>query len=320
MESKTLISVIVPSFNHEEFISDCLESMIQQTYKNIEIVVGDDCSTDNSWEIIKSYRKKLEDRFSNVILFHNEENLGITANLNKMLKVCHGEYIKMASGDDFFCPDCIEKMLEYALDNPSLGVIWTNGYVVPEDSHPDNVKECEAFYKIAPQFQNDKMVEQLYKDNFIFALSVMYKRSLVECYGYYNEDLKIDDWDMWLRLATNHIQFGYLDEKLVYYRKNGKSITSLENNSALENKRMGVYKSSIFILMSYRNYVEEKIWIEKILQRMMEEYKIALKFHFNILEKAVRNDFKSFDGWSRVSMWTKIKYKRRMHEIKKNIK
>ena len=110
MSKQPFVSIIIPCYNHEDFLDDCLASILNQTYQNIEILICDDCSPDNSYEKILSYKEKLENKFNNVVILKNEVNCGVTKNVNRMLKLAKGEFVKTIASDDSMAPNAISEM------------------------------------------------------------------------------------------------------------------------------------------------------------------------------------------------------------------
>ena len=110
-----LISVIMSNYNTpEEYLREAIESILNQTYKNFEFIIIDDCSTDNSLEIIKSYNDE------RIVLIENEENIGLTKSINKGLAVAKGEYIARMDADDVSLPQRFEKQINYMNDHTEL--------------------------------------------------------------------------------------------------------------------------------------------------------------------------------------------------------
>ena len=109
MKNNKLVSVILSTFNSSETISTCIESVLDQTYKNIELLIVDDCSTDNTYEILDDYRKK----YPQVKLFKNTKNIGLTKSLNFLINKSKGEFIARQDSDDISYLDRIEKQLNF---------------------------------------------------------------------------------------------------------------------------------------------------------------------------------------------------------------
>ncbi len=104
-----LVSVVIITYNSSEFIMECLDSIAVQTYDNIELIISDDCSTDNTIALCKTWLSKYQGRFVNTELLEITENTGITKNINRGCKLAKGEWIKPLAGDDLLLPICIEK-------------------------------------------------------------------------------------------------------------------------------------------------------------------------------------------------------------------
>lgn len=127
INSDKLVSILIPVYNREKYIVECINSALSQTYKNIEVVVVDNCSTDNTWEVIS--RIALED--NRVKIFRNEENLGPVLNWEKCLINAKGDYVKILWSDDLFASDYIEKSIIHFDTN--IAFVLT-GYDIFEDS------------------------------------------------------------------------------------------------------------------------------------------------------------------------------------------
>lgn len=104
MKNDPLVSVIMPALNVERYVSDAIESILNQTYKNFEFIIIDDNSTDQTLNIIKDYRKQ----DSRIVVTRNEENLGVTKSLNKGVKLAKGKYIIRMDADDWSYPERFE--------------------------------------------------------------------------------------------------------------------------------------------------------------------------------------------------------------------
>ncbi|WP_429078634.1 glycosyltransferase family 2 protein [Aeromonas hydrophila] len=124
-----LISIVVPVFNVEDYINDALKSMLNQTYKNIEIIVVDDASTDKTYDILNGFK---DDR---VKILRNKKNSGICHSLNKALSIAKGEYIARADGDDILLPDRISQQLAYLKENPDIGIVGCSLTTIDENNN-----------------------------------------------------------------------------------------------------------------------------------------------------------------------------------------
>ena len=119
--SNNLVSVIIPSYNHENYVQDTLKSVIAQTYQNIELIVVDDGSKDSTWQKIQEMRGICEKRFSR-IHFETKANEGTCKTLNRLLDLAKGEYVYPLASDDQVKPHAIEKELNFLKDNPDYAL------------------------------------------------------------------------------------------------------------------------------------------------------------------------------------------------------
>lgn len=110
---KPLVSVCIPAYNNAEYIMDTINSILKQTYENLELVIVDDNSTDDTYEVLK----RIQDE--RVKVYHNEKNLGMSGNWNRCLSLCTGEYMKLVGADDMLAETSLEKEVQALMDNPS---------------------------------------------------------------------------------------------------------------------------------------------------------------------------------------------------------
>lgn len=122
------VTIFMPTYNHENLISMAIESALNQGYEKVEILIGDDCSTDRTWEIVSTYANKYP---AKIKAFRNPANLGITGNCNAILEKATGEYIAFTAGDDLVVAGRIEKQLQWFEENPDA-VLCSSGVHVKE--------------------------------------------------------------------------------------------------------------------------------------------------------------------------------------------
>jgi len=130
-QNQLLISVLIPAYNHEKYIGKAIESVLQQTYQNLEIIISDDCSTDRSMEIINEYAAKDK----RIVVLNNKTNKGICANFNQLFDRATGEFVAFFSGDDIMLPGKLEKQLSILLADPQAAVVHHNAWVIDENNN-----------------------------------------------------------------------------------------------------------------------------------------------------------------------------------------
>lgn len=291
------VSIVIPVYNHEKFVGDCIQSILNQTYKNIEVILCDDCSKDNSWEVIQKYKGALSDHFNRIILLKNESNQGITKTLNKMLEYVEGDYIKIIASDDMLVSFCIEKMVN-TVDKTKLQILVSNGRSIDEEQHYPINDVKDKIYIEAPDFTKATMFERLYFTNFIFAPGAMVNREIYKKFGIYDETLFTEDWEFWLRISeSGQVEFKYVDDELVYYRKSRNSMTSMAANAGFENRRINLHNTEMEILNRYKSKVSKRVYADKVVTTLLQERALAEEGNFKQLLNITKDEIKSFHLW-----------------------
>lgn len=265
--NKPAVCVIIPSYNHSKYIEKSILSVINQTYLNIQLYVIDDGSTDNSILIIE---RLLKDYSFTLI---KQENIGLCATLNKALKTYNNcEYVSFLASDDYWSLDIIEKLIKYFEDNNTnfkLKVCCSKAYVINDND------------KILGQIGKINSIQELCLDklllyNRIAGGAVMLKSDVYEEVGYYDENLKIEDWDMWLRIS-NKFDIGYVDEPLFYYRVHEYNSTSPSGNLKMIDDKLKIvnkWKSSPSYSKALRNIYLNKVEVYSKAGKKKEAIKI----------------------------------------------
>ena len=210
-EQKPLVSVVMSVFNAEKYIHQAVESILQQTYKNLEFIVINDGSTDGTRDILESF----ED--SRITLL-NQDNVGITLSLNKGIALARGKYIARQDADDISKPDRLEKQVAFLEAHPKVGLLGSRFEFIDEDG---GVKRQSLL-----PIDNDTLQERLIKINQFCHASVMVRKEALDKVGAYREFFRYaQDYDLWLRISE-HCEIANLPETLVQYRELPEAISS----------------------------------------------------------------------------------------------
>lgn len=256
MNQKPLVSVCLITYMHEKYIKECLLGLLNQTYKNIELLILDDASKDQTYSIIKKWMKKLEERFVKVELIRNKKNSGnISKNLNKLIRKATGEYIRCFAGDDIMQKESIYYTVDYMERNLNQAMVYTNTYSVNDDFKygmkgrkcvlNQNHRECPQKY----------LFKKLMKSNWIPATTVLIRTSIFKTYGLFDEKIKVEDYEYWLRISRTE-SIGYINKPLGYYRKADTSLTNFKGNKDGKRKMRFVYREVKKIILKYIKYLE----------------------------------------------------------------
>lgn len=199
-KSSPRVSVIMGVYNGGETLELAIESIINQTYLDWEFIICDDCSTDESWYILSQYEK--DHRF---ILIKNKENLGLGATLNKCSELAHGDYIARMDADDISCQTRFFEQVDFLDSNPSVKVLGTGAFLYNEY---DEVWG-ELIHPSQPTIQ-----DWLYGPKVIHASVMMRRGPFFSIGGYNPEALRIEDYDLWLRMLAEGYEIRSLPRKL----------------------------------------------------------------------------------------------------------
>lgn len=221
-----VISVLIPIYNHERYIEETIESVLNQTFTDLELIIIDNFSTDNSREIIINHQKK-DSRIKTV--FH-KENEGISASLNELINLAKGKYIAFLNSDDLWHETKLEKQLSLLEKDENL-IIWTEGEIINKYSNPIGRKFSKTFINRKKKLSGD-IFKVLLHGNYILFASLMFKRDNLKGLRFI-EDLKIgNDYPFLLALAKK-FKFHFIKEPLTYYRWHGKNTTLINNENRL---------------------------------------------------------------------------------------
>lgn len=220
--STPLVSIVIPSFNRSEIISECIESIInQQREFKFEIIIGDDCSTDNVRYILLEYQKKYPRYIK--LLFH-DQNIGLGANWAYCVKLCEGSYLTGCDNDDFWHdPNKLSLQVEFLEKNPEIGMVHTDYFELNRKTDILTKKIIhETVYR-------DKLIKEIFYGNFKCCnSSVMYRKSIIDEFvpldDYINYQFPLQDWYTWICIA-NHTKFHCLPVITTTVGKDIESIT-----------------------------------------------------------------------------------------------
>lgn len=281
-----LVSVIVICYNHEKYIKDCLESILEQDYKKIEVWIIDNHSKDNSVKEIESMLPKLRAKFERVYFYKSDMNLGIPKALNKGIKWAQGEFIKYISTDDCLLENAIERYVDYAVKHRNADIIAANGYYMKGDiSKEDAISQGKLLCKETPDF-GEGLFERIFWRNNVCAPTVLIPRSTFDKFGLFDEDIPYEDWNYWCLVALKGGEFCYLNDCVVAYRIHENSTSNLTKGSGELGKRFDYdYNNSKLIIKKYINYLpknrQNPRW-ERFFQKYMEKA-AASKIHYKYI-------------------------------------
>ena len=231
--NEILISVIMPVYNAEHYVSEAVESVLNQTYKNFEFIVIDDFSTDNTYSILEKYAKA----DGRIRLFRNERNLQQAETTNFGIKQSKGEYIARIDADDISIPSRLARQIEFLENNPEIGVCgsWYKSFSNDIDKAIEVVK-----LKTKPE---DIKIQMYLFQNELANPSTMMRRSVFSKIQY---DINVggyaEDWHIWIKMLDEKIKLANIDEFLLHYRISSTQFSQINSDKLeIQNNKIRVY-------------------------------------------------------------------------------
>ena len=276
MQNLPLVSIICLCYNHENFVIEALNSVLSQSYGNIELIIADDYSTDGSKKTIKNW---LKDR-PNIKFIINESNLGNTKTFNKALQFTKGDYIIDLAADDILLPNCVETQVNTFLNSKKqkkLAIVYGNAEIISENNN-----HLRYYYKVGVEKKalikpasGDIYLSMLNQSSMICSVSSMVKRDVLEELKGYDENLAYEDLDLWIRTSRNY-NFEFIDAVLVqkrevenslgnqFYKKFNRRTRKINHSSYL------VIKKAIAL---NKTKIENKALLKRLHYEMTKAYK-----------------------------------------------
>lgn len=209
------VSVIVPVYNVEKYLDKCLNSLVNQTLNDIEIIIVNDGSLDNSQKIVDSYKKKYQKKIKSYI----KENGGLSDARNYGIDIATGDYLAFVDSDDYVAFDMFEKMYEKAISKDFDMVVCDLYYTYPNENKP-------AYSNIVNDILNKKDIKKIYDCIYPAAWNKLYKRDIIIDNNLrFKKGVWFEDCEFIYRLLPYLNSIGVVKEKLIYYVQREKSIS-----------------------------------------------------------------------------------------------
>lgn len=269
-----LVSVVVQVYNSADTICRTLESIKAQTYKNIELIISDDKSRDNSLEIAKAWLKENADIFTSTKLIAAEKNTGIPGNNNRALKKALGEYVEFLAADDYMNPDAVTDYVAFCEKNPKTIPISRVKLFSEEDCEFMPVQRyCDACYEFAQLDSKEQYRKLLLKNHVVAPAASFYPMQLMKELGGFDEAYHcFEDYPMNLKIMRHGYQFGLLDKELIGYRISSKSITGSDLTPVKKDEAKLFFREKMWYMfeagMGWEAIKQSKSWIKVALRKV----------------------------------------------------
>lgn len=267
------VSVIIPVFNCEKYLSESIGSVIFQTYKNWEIIVVDDGSIDRSSKILDRYKNLLSSKIKVIV----QERKGPSTARNRAISASSGEYIAFLDCDDIWLPEKLEKQIEFLEQERRTGLLYSDCYIINGST--------ENRYSSVTKPHRGWTFNRLLDKNFIPTSTVVIKKQVLDEIGLFDLDLWISqDYDLWLRIARTY-RVDFIDQPLTRYRVHDLGIS--RNVDVMIDEDLGIMEYWVKKIPDMESEVKDQI----------RKKKARLHYHqalYNYHARRVGKAFKSF--------------------------
>ncbi|MCY6353988.1 glycosyltransferase [Clostridium sp. ZS2-4] len=257
-----MVSIIIPTLNSKQYISQAIQSILNQSYKDYEIIIVDDGSADNTYEELKKYEDKIK--------YYYKKNGGVASARNYGMLKANGEYICFLDADDMYKEEKLKEQVEFLENNPEIDVVYNNVDVVDEELNFINILKSEGVYENRKDFLTMLLVRQIIPG----PASIMIRRKCVESGIKYNEEYRhAEDYDFTLKLAKK-FNVGYIPKSLYIYRRHQSNLTNEHkkqfNNEIEIIKKIGIENIKSVVWESNFTESMKKLIFSKILIKINE--------------------------------------------------
>lgn len=303
MKKNPLVSIIVVTYNSQSYIEETLESVKNQTYSNIELVISDDFSTDRTVFFATKWIKENEKYFKNYKIIQSDKNTGISKNVNRGIKEANGEFIKLLAGDDILLGNCVEDSLNFILDN-NLEFCFANAYPFADGCQPYEY-ENDEIEKIIHSEKNSfsSFFSKSHKEQYRLLLRLtiplsmviggFYSKIIFSKVGVFDEKYEMmEDYPFLIKLSNSGYKFELLNKYTVKYRVRLGTESNIYKNSdyytKFYNNLRDYRKETIIPLMRENNMYFSEIYL-RIVMFLLHLEKNSENKTFNKLMNVLRN-------------------------------
>jgi glycosyltransferase involved in cell wall biosynthesis len=231
----------MPSFNYARYLPLAIESVLAQSYSDLELIITDDCSTDESRDIVEQYRR-LDGR---VIPVLHDVNHGLARARNSGLTVGTGEFVALIDADDVWLPDKLKTQMECFRAQPEMGLVHSDSAIIDGDGNLTGERFSALLHRKGQQTSGN-LFEVLCERNFLCVPTVILRQEAIQYAGGFEENLRsLEDWVCWTKVSRKY-PLHYVEDALVHYRIHGAGLSS--NSKGMAQNRVKAFQ---FLLASF---------------------------------------------------------------------
>jgi O-antigen biosynthesis protein len=218
-----LVTIVITSYNYGRFVGEAVRSALAQTYRNIEVLVLDNASTDNSRDVINGF---VDERLRLVV---HAENIGLQANHNAGLRMAKGEFVLLLAADDRLLPTLVEDVLNYRRAHPGVDVVYASVAITDGDGKILHGFDHPAFDGAEYYYGRNELASLLTRDNNVYLPTTLFSKSILDELGYFDEALVLCDYEYDLRMAGAGKTFGHFSTPEALIRFHGDNASGIKN-------------------------------------------------------------------------------------------
>lgn len=253
MNQQSGVSVIVPNYNHVAYLPQRLDSVLRQTYQNFELIVLDDCSTDDSRKVIQRYARQ----YSHIKAIFNERNSGSPfAQWNKGVSLARGEYVWIAESDDYADPRLLETLVARLKQHPTASIAYCQSWVVNTPGRvignmrywtdPLDTEHWARDYRVSGNEENRRFL--FHRPTIPNTSAVVFRKERYEAIGGAEEDMMMcGDWLHWIRMIEGH-ELCFVAEPLNYFRRHEATTRTIRTHEQVLTKIREEYRILAYVL------------------------------------------------------------------------
>lgn len=291
INKQPLVSVPVITYNSAKYVLETLESIKAQTYQNIELIISDDCSTDDTVELCQKWVEENKKRFIRTQIITVDKNTGVSANLNRAETACQGEWVKGIAGDDLLLPNCIEDCIKYIKEYPNRHFIFGRLEVFNENGVINDYFRSfidDNFFDLSAEEQYCRLIM---KGNCLTAPTLFYHNP-TKCVKKIENDESFslfEDYPKWINITDKGEKLYLLDSVIVRYRVNITSISYGNSNPKFLRDKAKCYLKYCFNY-ELRHFPRQAIYHYLFIKKYLHPniYNLCLLFLYESIDKLYR--------------------------------
>lgn len=269
MTDSPLVTIGISNYNYAKYIKYSLDSVANQTYQNIEVIIVDDFSTDNSCEVIENWIKNYDGKFP-IKFIRNETNIGVSRVCNIILKNAKGKYLQPLDADDIILPGKIAKQVQFLNKEPATAMVYSNVAVINNEGIITNPDYCNRINYNRNFMPSGRILNELLAFNFISTPSVLINTEHARNVGGFDENLRLQDYYMWLKLSESY-EIKYIPEITAHYRVHSSSMTNYSPTNCILQESVLINK--------YRYFRRVSPKLKKIIAKNIQNSSVYLYEH-----------------------------------------